>query len=55
MEIAGALGEMKRYVIPREYPGLSREEMKVILVESSDALLRAMSKASGEDAFEALG
>lgn len=55
VEIAGALGEMKRYVIPREYPGLSREEMKVILVESSDALLRAMSKASGEDAFEALG
>lgn len=55
VEIAGALGEMKRYVIPREYPGIARDEMKVVLVESSDSLLRTMSEASGKDALEALG
>lgn len=55
VEIAGALGEMKRYVIPREYPAISRDEVKVILVEGTDSLLRTMSERSGKDALKALG
>ena len=55
MEVAGALGEMKRYIVPREYPGIDRDEVRVILVEGTDRLLGAMSEASGRDAVKALG
>ncbi len=49
VEIAGAIGEMKRYIIKREYPAINRDEVSVTLVEGSDRLLRSMSeKASRE-------
>lgn len=54
VEIAGALGELKRYVVPREYKSFRQEDVKVILVEGSDALLRAMGPKSGRDALSAL-
>ncbi len=50
VEIAGALGEMKRYVIKRDYPRISPDEVKVVLCEGSDRLLRTMSEASSADA-----
>lgn len=50
VEIAGALGEMKRWIISREYPQISREEVKVILYEGTDTLLRTMSRQSSENA-----
>ena len=43
VEIAGALGEMKRYILKREYPGIEPDEVQVTLVEGSDRLLQAMS------------
>ncbi len=42
VEIAGAIGEMKKYVLKREYPELNPSEMVVALVEGSDRLLAAM-------------
>jgi len=54
VEIAGALGEVKRYVVKREYPSLSSDEVKVVLVEGSDALLRSMGPASSADALRGL-
>lgn len=54
VEIAGALGETKRYVLPREYQTISTDEMKVILIEGSDRLLRTMSEASSIDALRDL-
>lgn len=54
VEIAGALGELKRFVIKREYPLIRPEEMRVILVEGNDALLRAMGPRSSADALEGL-
>lgn len=54
VEVAGALGEMKRYVITREYPSILPEEVKVILIEGSDRLLRTMSEASSADALRDL-
>lgn len=54
VEIAGALGEMKRYVIKREYRNISPDEVRVIIVEGTDALLRAMGPRSGRDALEGL-
>ena len=50
VEIAGALGEMKRWIIEREYPRISRDEVKVVIYEGSNRLLRTMSEQSSEDA-----
>lgn len=55
VEIAGALGEMKRWVIAREYPRIRPEEVKVILYEGTDKLLRTMSEKSSADALRDLG
>ncbi len=54
VEVAGALGEMKRDLINREYPTIKPEEVNVILVEGSDRLLRTMSEASSADALRDL-
>lgn len=54
VEIAGALGEMKRWIIEREYPGINRDEVKVILYEGADRVLRTMSEKSSEDALRDL-
>ena len=54
VEIAGALGELKRYIIKREYPSINPEEMHVVLVEGTDALLRAMGPKSSADALRGL-
>lgn len=51
VEVAGALGEMKRYVVPREYTSIKADEVRVILVEGSDRLLRTMSEKSSADAL----
>ena len=55
VEIAGALGEVKRYVISREYPTIDPSEIKVLLVEGTDRVLRTMSEKSSADALSALG
>lgn len=39
VEVAGALGEMKRYIVPREYPGIDRDEVTINLIEGSDTIL----------------
>lgn len=52
VEIAGALGEMKRYILPREYPGIDPTEVTVTLVEGSDRLLRTMDAHAGRKVLE---
>lgn len=54
VEIAGALGEMKRYVIPREYPSIHQEDVNITLLEGSDQLLKTMSDESSRDAAKGL-
>lgn len=54
VEIAGALGEMKRYIVPREYQDIDPAEVRVIIVEGTDALLRTMSVKSQADAKKGL-
>lgn len=51
VEIAGALGEMKKYVLQRNYPSIPKEDVTITLLEGSDALLGTMSKKSQEDAL----
>ncbi len=55
VEIAGALGEMKRYILPREYPTISPDELKITLIEGSNRLLGAMSPESSAKAEKYLG
>lgn len=54
VEIAGALGEMKKDVLPKEYPELDASDMRITLVEGSDRLLGAMGEESGKKAVEYL-
>ena len=54
VEIAGALGEMKRWIIERDYPRIRRDEVRVILYEGADRLLRTMSEQSSASALRDL-
>ena len=54
VEIAGAIGEMKRYVLPREYPTIPQENLSITLIEGSDKLLGAMSETSSRQALRDL-
>jgi NADH dehydrogenase len=39
VEYAGALGELARLVLPREYPELTPSELRILILEGSDRLL----------------
>lgn len=54
VEIAGALGEMKRFLLKREYPTINPDEMTITLAEGSDRLLQTMSDKASAYALEAL-
>ncbi|MGL5683986.1 MAG: NAD(P)/FAD-dependent oxidoreductase [Marinifilaceae bacterium] len=54
VEISGALGEMKRYVIPREYPDINPDEVRIILIEAADGVLRTMSDNASRKAAQFL-
>ncbi|WP_324672781.1 NAD(P)/FAD-dependent oxidoreductase [Hymenobacter sp. GOD-10R] len=49
VEISGSLAEMRRHVLPKDYPELDLEQMQIFLVESGGALLKPMSKKSQDD------
>lgn len=55
VEIAGALGEMKRDILPREYPELDPDDMSITLVEGTDTLLGPMRPSSQKKALKYLG
>ncbi|MEK6481460.1 NAD(P)/FAD-dependent oxidoreductase [Catalinimonas sp. 4WD22] len=51
VELAGALGELKAQVLPRDYPELDfNTKMNIYLVEGLERLLPAMSEKAGERA-----
>lgn len=54
VEIAGAISEMKRFVLPRDYPDLPAELMHIHLIEAGNRLLASMSSESSEAAATAL-
>lgn len=51
VEIAGALGEIKRYILPRDYPEIPPGDMTIHLLEGSDKLLRTMSENASRHAL----
>ncbi len=58
VELAGALAEIKKGILPKDYPDLDTRRVQINLVQSGDRILKEMSeKASqkAEDFLEELG
>ncbi|SDX16829.1 NADH dehydrogenase [Lutibacter oricola] len=54
VELAGALAEMKKGILPKDYPDLDIRQMKINLIQSSGELLKGMSKNASEKAEDYL-
>lgn len=54
VEIAGALAEMNKFVIHKDYPELKDKMVNIHLIEGTDRLLNAMSPESSEKASQFL-
>jgi NADH dehydrogenase len=52
LELAGALAEMKKYVIPKDFPDLDLSKMNINLYEAAPKLLSAMSGPASEKSLE---
>ncbi len=50
VEIAGALSELRKHVLPKDYPGLDFSEMKIYIIEGAGRILPPMSLKSSERA-----
>jgi NADH:ubiquinone reductase (H+-translocating) len=51
VELAGALAEMKKHVLPTDYPGMDIGKMNIYLVEGMDRLLPPMSPESSKKTY----
>jgi len=54
VEISGALAEMKRTILPRDYPDLDTSCMRIYLINAAPRLLGAMAEKSSREAEKAL-
>ncbi len=54
VEIAGALAEMNKHIIPKDYPELREKSPKIFLIEAADRILNMMSPKSSQKAQEFL-
>lgn len=54
IEIAGAIGELKKFILPYDYQELDLSKMRIYLVEATDRLLLGMSKKASGLARQAL-
>lgn len=54
VEVAGTIAEMKRFILPRDYPEMDFSSMKITLVEGSPKVLNGMSEKSSKKALEYL-
>ena len=54
IELAGALAEMKRYVIPKDFPDLDVSKLSINLYQSAPRLLKTMSEEASEKTLEYL-
>lgn len=51
IELAGALAEMKRHVIPKDFPDLDTGKMSINLYQAGDRVLNAMSEEASAKAL----
>ena len=54
VEIAGAIAEMRRYVLPKDYPDMDTSKVHIHLIEGGKRLLAGMSEESSEKALKFL-
>lgn len=54
VELAGALAEMKKAILPKDYPDLDVRKMEINLIQSGDRILNTMSEHASEKAEEFL-
>ena len=54
VELSGAIAEMKKYVLPYDYPEIDFNKMKIYLVEGGDKTLGTMSEKSSEQSLKYL-
>lgn len=54
VELAGTLAEMKRYVLPKDYPELNFDLMRIIIIEGTPRVLNAMKEDSSVKAHHYL-
>jgi NADH dehydrogenase len=54
VEMSGAIADMRRFVLPKDYPELDFSKMRIYLVEGSPKTLGTMSEKSSEDSCEYL-
>lgn len=54
VEVCGALAEMRKFVLPKDYPEMDFNHMTITLVEANTHLLHGMSPEAGEKAVSYL-
>ncbi len=54
VELAGALADMKNFILPKDYPEVDFSKMQIHLVDASPRLLFGMSEHASEKAAETL-
>lgn len=55
VELAGAFAEMRKYILPKDYPELDFSKMNIFLIEGGEKTLGAMSEKSAHESQEYLG
>lgn len=54
VEVSGALAEMRKFILPKDYKELDPKEMDIYLIEGTGALLGGMKPGSSEAAYRFL-
>lgn len=54
VEVSGALSEMKKHILPKDYPELDFSRMNIFLLEGSPKTLAAMSEKSAKESQQYL-
>lgn len=49
VELSGAIADMKKYVLPKDYPELDFSQMRIYLLEGTGKVLASMSEKSSAD------
>ena len=50
VEVAGALAEMKKYILPKEYLELDNQEVDIYVIQGASCLLKGMSENASQGA-----
>jgi NADH:ubiquinone reductase (H+-translocating) len=54
VEMAGSLAEMRKYILPKDYPELNAADMDIHLIEGNNELLASMSDKASKKSMEYL-